>query len=303
MPTNLDYLLLKATNIRDIATKYPTEFNFQTLSNVERSYIVADAPELAKQMNFLVLRDKVRLMLGLSKTAMRKSGLTLTDEEVESLSDQDYVSLVTQDWKKYFDYERFKKLGLRAKAKLFVESPRALLAFSGSVPEGLTSDNIYSIADKNIWLFDEDYITDFSKFTTDAEFWLKLIKADYNKYAPIFMKNLKTCKTATEIRRVIELYPQIIKLMDDDTAVNSNMTAKQWAMFIRRLKTKTRTAKILEDWNVPETLQEAIRLDIMSEVLSGKSKLTKVLQTAIDAVLTEKEEEQDEPAEEPLTDI
>ena len=101
MPTNTDYLLLKTTNISSLAKKYPAEFNFEYLTPSERSYIIADEPELAKLMNFLVLRDKVKIILGLTKTALKKSGLILSAEEVESLSDQDYVSLVIQDWKKY----------------------------------------------------------------------------------------------------------------------------------------------------------------------------------------------------------
>lgn len=99
---------------------------------------------------------------------------------------------------------------------------------------------------------------------------------------------MKHMTVATDVRAVFHKFPELFKLLDENVIIDTPLTPKQWALFINSKKSN----KKLKDWEVSDEMKESMRLDIMSDVLAGKSKLSKILQNAISDVLQEKEEDE-----------
>lgn len=284
-------ILAKCADLPALAKSNPTMFNFQGLPFKDKVELIEYMPEITSTLG-LKPKEYIKVALQLPKYKLKAAGIVISSQLIEESTDTVYSELVQKD-SAHFDVERYKKCGIRSKGDIFASAPKKVISAGEPVPDDLTNRNINQLARKDIWVFVDNHITDFSKFSTCSTFWDLLLKEDFARFAPIFLSNLKTLNPVTEMRMVFHKFPSLIRMLDDKMIINSNMTAKQWAMFIRGMMKK----KELKDWQMSDELKEALRFDIMAEVLSGNSKLTKVLQNAINDVLTDKEEENEQDEE------
>lgn len=130
--------------------------------------------------------------------------------------------------------------------------------------------------------FIEKYVTNFSSISVTHDFWANMIKHNHEKYSKLFMDNLNTCQTATDIRKVFYKIPSLIKLLTPKHLEScKKLTHKEWLLLINNLKTKYVT---LKDWVIPDDLSEELKMGTSFEIFNGKSKSTKHLSTALKAL-------------------
>lgn len=283
-------ILRYAIDLGELIKDQPELFNFDGICLNDKINLCLDYPELKPHLK-ITANDRLHATLVLNATQLKSSGLYADKQDIIDSNDSLYVALVAKS-KTYFDIERYRKCSDRAKGELFTLVPKKVLDEKEPVPRLISSNNMYLLSNSNIWVFKDGHITDFEKYKTDSAFWNNLLANDYKFFSPIFIANLKHMTLATDVRRVFDRFPELFKLLDENVIVDTPLTPKQWALFINSKKGSTK----LKDWVIPAEFKEAVRLDIMSDVLSGKSKLSKVLQNAISDVL--KEEENEESSEE-----
>jgi len=273
-------------DIVELAKSQPELFSFTNLSLSEKIALLNNVPEVASKIKFSSIGEKVYAIEGVNVSASKL--ITLTTKELEVLSDAQKSRLMAKDPKKYFDIDLYKGMGVRAQGNLFAQIPKRILDAGQPVPSKLTSGDLSTLIQSNKWVFDK-HITDFTGFSTYANFWLKLIKHD-EKFKEVFIKYASTCSTKTDIREVIRKHPDIIKLLTVDNIAKSKLTVKQWALFIAGMSEKN----ALSDWEMDDTLREVMMLDLTAEMLTGKSTQSKQLQRAINKLKKQEEEKEEE---------
>jgi len=267
----------------------PELFNFASLSFHQRLDLIRC--DLIKY-SFLLDRDltaseKFQI---LSDKALRKLHKTyeLTEDDLLSLNDYQYEELISQDFTKYIRKDKFLTLGKRTQANLFKKHPDWYITeISATDHPKLTSDTLHSLARSNP-AFVVNYIKDFSKLSTIADFWRLMIKFDSN-YKKIFLENTKSLINKSEVRSVFWTHPTLVKLIDEKMITNMKLSSKEILLLIDQVIKNNE--KLFADWEVSAELKEALRFDITAELLIGTSKSSKRLTSSLNAVTKEKQEE------------
>ncbi len=228
--------------------------------------------------------DKVRIIVELD--GRRLAGrLELTEKEISDISDTLYFKLLQKNFTKYINAARYETLSKNVKSETFCLNPEWMVTNIGSIPI-LTKDVLNRLSNKNPQFLNA-HVSDFSKFSTDSYFWGNMIKFD-SKYKDVFLQNMGTCITKTDIRQVFWNNPTLIKKVDSAIITKSKLTAKEWTMLINNLK---KDYKELVNWEVPEDLVEALRLDLTAEMLNGTSRLTAQMKNAMKRLENIKDDE------------
>jgi len=273
----------------------PELFNFASLAFHQRLDLIRC--DIVKY-SFLLDRDltaseKFQI---LSDKALRKLHKTyeLTEDDLLSLNDYQYEELISQDFTKYIRKDKFLTLGKRTQANLFKKHPDWYVTeISATDHPKLTSDTLHSLARSNP-AFVVNYIKDFSKLSTIADFWRLMIKFDSN-YKKIFLENTKSLINKSEVRSVFWAHPTLVKLIDETMITNMKLSSKEILLLIDQIIKNN--AKLFADWEVSAELKEALKFDITAELLIGTSKSSKRLTSSLNAVTKEKQEEKEDETE------
>lgn len=288
MTSHIFNILSKTINIEKLLVSHPKLFNFSKLKPFEKLELVRyNAKLFADKIDIseIPAADRAMAVIDSGKKSTNFQ-INFTEEELKSLPTDYYVGLVKFDFSKYIRKEIYDKLPLRDRRAIFSYNPRWVMTNSDKIPK-ITSIMLNELAYNSPELVDE-FIKDFSDISVDTEFWRIMISHD-EKYKEIFMKNTNSCITKTDVRSIIYLYPDLIKKLDTDILANSKLTCKEWLLLANIII--TRNDDLFENWKFSDDMIETFRLDLMAEMLNGKSKLSTRFQNAMSNVFDSKDTE------------
>jgi hypothetical protein len=274
----IENILKQAINLEELVKTNPELFDFSKLDIEDKAKLLdADTKFYMGRipLGTLSLKDKAYLILRVKSKVFQKT-ISLTNEEVQKLIPSQYFEFLKQDFKRFIRKERFEDLSKFQQGEIFTMEPEWVIKNIDKVPK-LTSDKLYEIACKKPSFIDTN-ITDFSGFSTSYLFWDRMIKYD-KKYQDIFLKNTNTCITKTDVRNVCRTHPEVIKKLDKDILADSKLTCKEWVLLTNSIMNKNE--KKFESWDFSDDLIGIFKLDLMAEMLTGKSKISKKFQSAM----------------------
>jgi len=282
-------LLGDAINLEQLFDKDPTAFNLSLLPVRKKiALLKADAKKFLPHIDVTALNpfDKAEVVLRLKNKGIVKQ-ITFTEEELAKVPLGLYGQMVQKDFS-YIRKDLYGKMLKGDQAEVFLSQPAWVMA-NADKPPRLTKEKLGQLAYRNPGFIDV-YISDFSQYSTGDTFWRKMIEHD-EKYKEIFMRNTKSCTTKTEVRAVVWRYPELIKMLDGDILADSKLTCKEWLLFASSVMGSNEDK--FKDWEFSEEVRELFRMDLMAELLNGKSTLTKRFQNAMKGVFGNEEEEQE----------
>lgn len=286
---SVNQILSKAINLEDLFNRDPSAFNISFLPVKEKiALLKADPKKFQPHIDVTALNpnDKAEVVLRLRNKGIVKQ-VTFTDEELAKVPLGLYGQLVQKDFS-YIRKDLYGKMLKGDQAEVFLSQPAWVMA-NADKPPRLTKEKLGQLAYRNPGFIDV-YISDFSQYSTGDTFWRKMIEHD-EKYKEIFMRNTKTCTTKTEVRAVVWRYPELIKMLDGDILADSKLTCKEWLLFASSVMGSKED--LFKDWEFSDEVRELFRMDLMAELLNGKSTLTKRFQNAMKGVFGKEEEEQE----------
>lgn len=136
------------------------------------------------------------------------------------------------------------------------------------------------------------------------------IQAEINEYGPNAIFNydkdfyypyderpsptifIRVEREETDVREVCRKNPEIIKKLDKDILADSKLTCKEWVLLTNSIMNNNE--KKFEDWEFSDDLIGIFKLDLMAEMLTGKSKISKRFQSAMKNVFDKEEESEAE---------
>lgn len=287
MTLAIKHILSETIDLEELLVKRPDLFNLSKLLAHQKIELLKENPKLfADKINILEMsgEDKVYALVHINFKKL-KQHVKFTEEELKNLSVLSYIDLLGYDFDKYIRKDIYQKLRRSHRTDIFISHPEWVIANADSVPR-LTSTNLRDISYINP-NFVDNYITDFSQISVCNVFWENMIEYNEN-YKSIFIKNTKACITKTHVRTVIYKFPEIIKMIDADILANSKLTCKEWILLINDMYSSYEEEFI--DWCFSEEVNNIFRLDLMAEMLNGRSKLSRRFQSAMNHVFKSKEE-------------
>jgi hypothetical protein len=130
----------------------------------------------------------------------------------------------------------------------------------------------------------EQNITDFSKISVTSTFWCSLMSYD-KKYEDIFLENMHTCSTKTELRNIFHNHPILLKKLTINHLENNKLTFKEMSLLISSIISKNSAKnKPLYNWKLPDDIVDFLKFQIAYEILDGTSKKTNRLKGALKAI-------------------
>lgn len=267
--THIERILVKTCQVQTLFEKYPEFFDFSTLNDYEKFELIRYDPDtfaLLLGVNSLSLEHRVCLAISANKKV--RDLAKLTEKDLESASFSDYLKLLNSGFDKFIRKKIYERLNRRQQIEISFMNPQWVLDNYKDFPKFSRNDLREIVYGHEHVL---EHITDFSQFSTDAEIWLRLIEKN-KKYRDVFLDNMHTCVTCTDVRRVIESYPEMIRKLTVEHFSNGKLSHKQWALFISHVSKERKNKKYFEDWSLPAELVEDLKLGTTMEVMSGKSR-------------------------------
>lgn len=227
--------------------------------------------------------EKAEVVLRLNNKGIVKL-VTFTDAELARVPLGLYGRLVQKDFG-YIRKELYDKMLKGDQTEVFLRHPEWVMSTLDKQPK-LTKIKLRDLSVRKPKFID-NYVTDFSQYSTGDTFWKNMIKFD-NKYKQIFLRNTGTCTSKTEVRAVVWAFPDLIKMLDGEVLMNSKLTCKEWLLLANSVMDVNEA--VFKDWEFSDDVKELFRMDLMAELLNGKSTLTKRFQNAMKGVFGNKEE-------------
>jgi hypothetical protein len=288
MKSHIFGILSKTIDIEKLLVSNPKLFNFSKLEPFEKIELLRyNAKLFADKIDISEISAKDRALLIIqSDKKVAHLEIEFTDDELRNLPGEYYVQLVKINFTKYIRKDIYDKLCQRYKRIIFSYNPKWVMTNSDKIPK-MTSAILTELA-YNDPKFVGEFIKDFSDISVGTEFWRIMISHD-EAYKEIFIKNTNSCVTKTDVRSIIYLYPELIKKLDTDILANSKLTCKEWLLLADLII--TRNDDLFENWKFSDDMVETFRLDLMAEMLNGKSKLSTRFQNAMSNVFDSKDTE------------
>jgi len=281
-------ILKESLDIYSLLKTNPEIFNFKRLSPSNLAKLINIEPKffdrVINEVHFSA-SDKVKIIVNLTKTALANK-IILTEDELKSLPHLAYSSLLSKSFKKYARADLWGKLTRDEKSFLFIDNPKWVLDNVGEIPV-LTAERLLELSVSKPEFVDKN-ISDYTKLSTNSQFWLDMIKFD-EKYKLIFLKNTNSCITKSDIRGIIKGHPDIIKSLDASILENSKLTCKEWVLLITPLMKQYRS--MFKDWKLSPELVNIINLDLTAEMLTGKSTISTQFTRALNFINGKEEDE------------
>lgn len=280
-------LIRRYIDIEKLVKSNPELIQFNKMSTDELGILLESNPSFYTPYLIPLIDTvsrKIIILSYLSNTndkTVRKM-FSLTESEILEINNIQYHSLLRSDFITYFRKEKFDKLSKSIQSEIFLNSPNSFLKKLNFIPK-LTIDTLNALSRKYP-KFISDYNIDFTDVSTSSYFWIKMIKHN-KKYEDIFMYNTKSVTTKSDVRYVIKTFPRLLKKLDNNILQDSKLTVKEWILLSNSVMKSN--IKEFKDWSYPSEVKEILKIDLMAEVLSGKSKITKISQNAISNITKE----------------
>jgi len=274
-------ILSKVLDFKLLIKNNPELFNLTKLSIVDKTDLLNEDPNFYSTIiktDESSLNDRVYYLLNLNSKKLTNK-IKLSQVELKSLSNHNYISLLRKNFIKYALKERISNLPRFEKIEFFMKNPQWFMENKINYRPKLTMIRLESIS-KNNPKFIDTYITDFSEYLTSEYFWRYMLK--YNKkYEDIFLLNTKTLDNKTSVRSIIRLHPHLIMKLNENIIQNSKLTVKEWILLISSVISETKNKNIFKNFQFSKEIIEIFKLDLTSELLIGKSKSSKPLSHAM----------------------
>jgi hypothetical protein len=277
-------ILSSAINFDEILASYPHLIDFSGLNiNQKIDLLNIDFSKFChlfdiKKMN---AADKVLIYVSCRNKQQAAKLVTFTEEELKKLPPSSYGRLLYRDFS-FARKDLFSGLSKHDQTEFFIRYPEWVFANLGKVPR-LTTKLLSELAGKNPKFIDQ-YVSDYSNLSTDDYFWRSMINYD-EKYEDIFLDNMLSCTTKTDVRRVFYAVPSLIKKFKLEHLSKSKLSCKEIILLFSTIMSSLSWVKFDSDWKFSDDLIEAFRLDSMAELLNGKSRLSKQFQNSLSIVL------------------
>jgi len=287
---NLNDVLTKILDINKLFTEHPEYFSLNNLMLDEKVVLINSNPEvyfdtLVKNLH---PSEKLYLLKNITNKIYLKK-LEFSDEEIKKLNKSDLGLLVKTNVKKYLKVDIYNKMSNAAKVEIFLIDKNWVMNNIKEIPK-LSEGNITELARQDPEFIDKN-ISDFSKYSTTHRFWNYMIKHD-GKYRKIFLSYADTISTKTEVRSIVYSHPTIIKELDQNNIITAKLTCKEWIYLINDVMESK--PLVFKDWQFSDDLAEVLKLDLTSEMLTGKSKLSTRFQNLMKKFFKKPEEAEDE---------
>lgn len=283
------HILARTLDLIKLFAKSPDLFDLSRLSITDKIDLLSSHFSLFDSVFDVTAftgAEKLQVLLR-SKNKKLTSKIILSDDDLDSVSADEYYSLLITDFKAHIRPHLFQKLGKHEREDIFLRYPEWVVENVGEAVK-LTSARLEKLTTHRPDFIDQ-FITDFSAITTTERFWINMISYNGAKYVPIFLNNTRSLMNKTFVRQVVWHYPEIIKKITPETFVDSKLTVKEWVLLIDSVSDYRHNKKVFKDWEMSPELIEAIRYDLTAELLNGKSKLSTRFQNSMKSVLAPKD--------------
>lgn len=276
-----DHILCKCVDMRALLASEPALFNFSLLSDHDLLKLLIDNPDYVDYVDVSKLNSYVRVAIAINTKSNKSLAkkIILTDDDFARITTANYIDLIIKN-KKYLSKVKYEDSSVSVKRSVFELYPEWVMDNGLEIPKltvrckdnMTTSRSKLDFMDKNFDLFLQG--------STSAMFWVNLIK--YNsKYETIFLKNINSLQSKTEVRSVFYSYPNIIKEVTDETIVNSKFNSKDWVLLFRCILAK------VDNYSLPDELKELLKMDVFQEALSGDITVSTRLKESLKLVANE----------------
>jgi len=161
-----------------------------------------------------------------------------------------------------------------------LDDPDFILQLLGKFPK-IPGHTLSSLATYKPRFVDVNF-KNFNEYSLRGAFWVGMI--DYNKrYEDLFLQNINSCSTKTDVRLVFRTFPELIKKIDSTILTNSKLTTKEWLSIIKSIKDDNK--EIFEHWKFSSEMSEIINQNLTVDVLKGKSSISRNLKKAKENLL------------------
>lgn len=258
-------------------------FNFRSLNANEWSVLLThDYDRFSSCISHLDKNPVVKAHIIISsKTDKVRDGVRLESHELQSLPGYLYRDLlISEGFEKYYDHDAYSSLSKSYQNDVFCHNPDKIYKIMGKFPT--MSRWAFQSVSMNNPKFIVDHIDSLKdKLLTSDSFWINMIKKSPGSFKKLFVEKLNTIDSKSSIRTVIREYPDILKLITVDTISEPHLTKKEWLHFIKEIISTPKTAKKLGDWTIPDDIMTELEFGVTTEVLSGKSTLSKQLKNSL----------------------
>jgi hypothetical protein len=295
---DLKHILAKAIDVQAAFEAHPELFKFRDLplhdkvhlmKQDAKTYVEIIAPHITSTA------EKLYVLMSLGNNDRFKKlklRFEISPTEIKTLNNGQYTSLLKLNFEKYIDKDMFAKLPKSIQTDFYLEDPVWFFEKLGIIPK-LSAPNLSTLSQKFPDFVDK-HILDYSNLSTYANFWEYMIRFN-PKYENIFLKNTNSLVTKTDVRTVFRKFPRLIKKIDGDILANSKLTVKDWVLLTDSVMKENK--RLFTNWKFSDDIKEIFRLDLVAEMLVGKSKISVRSQNAIDKVIKIVKEEDDEDNE------
>lgn len=272
-------ILISTLDLDELLSTQPGIFDFSKIAIGEKIHLIVSHPKVFLKffdLSKLPHDEKSQVILNCGESVIEK--LEITEQDLGLLSTHAYLKLLRINFDEYIRESIYHKLNRADQFEIFKINPKWVLGVTKTLPN-FTLKNLKELVRDRTNLIDE-YITDFSQYSTDYYLWQDLI--EYKPaYKSVFLKNQKTCLTKTDIRMVFKKYPDLIKKLDKDLIENSKLTSKEWVLLIDSITKETRNKKVFANWKMSEELIEELKLGATVDILANTTTSTKRFKNAL----------------------
>jgi hypothetical protein len=228
--------------------------------------------------------EKIQLIYNLYNDKLIKviNKIEFSDSELLSINNVQYQAIIDIN-PKLFRKSVIDLMPSSSKYRLFSRYPSLFIENKCNLPEKISNRWLNVIAMTDAKLVEQN-ITDFSKISVTSTFWCSLISYD-KKYEDIFLENMHTCSTKTELRNIFYTHPTLLKKLTANHLGNNKLTFKEMSLLLSTIISKNSAKnKPLYNWKLPDDIVDFLKFQIAYEILDGTSKKTNRLKGALKSI-------------------
>lgn len=272
---NLNTILSPGINAKNLLLYNFRYIDFNKINNDDLGNYISS--------HFLV-SEKIDIINNLYHNKLIKviNKIQFSDSELLYLHIDEYERLIDKN-PKFFRKSVIDLMSVYSKSRLLARYTSLFIKNECTLPEKISNRWLNTLAATDTKVV-EQYITDFSKISVTSTFWCSLMSYD-KKYEDIFLENMHTCSTKTELRNIFYNRPILLKKLTINHLENNKLTFKEMSLLISSIISKNNAKnKPLYNWKLPDDIVDFLKFQIAYEILDGTSKKTNRLKGALKAI-------------------
>lgn len=270
-------LILSRIDVLKIVEENPDAINLKGLTYSEKILLLNTFSSLKDYISIdkLTVSEKYDVHVHIDDATIADK-YPFTSQELAKLPSYRYAVLLEKNLKKYYDATVYAKLAGRYKIDLYLSDPAGYLNLGLPMPK-LTSNLVTGLVTRYPKLVDT-HIPDLTDVVTTDTFWRIMLKQNFPKYSALFLTHLNSVSTKTDVRVIFWENPSLITNVTVEHIQNSKLTAKEWSLMIRQMKTYK---DVLKNWQMSAELKDEIKYSLSVEILDGTSTMSTYVKNSL----------------------